>query len=101
MVARIYRPAPTAMQSGKANAQHWILEFENAASRRIEPMMGWTSSDDTSTQVRMRFETREEAVAFAQREGIEYRLVEPRETRRVIKAYADNFAAGRRRPWTH
>lgn len=101
MVARIYRPAPNAMQSGKANAQHWLLEFENAASRSVEPMMGWTSSDDTRTQVRMRFDTRDEAIAFAQREGIEYRLSEPREPKRVIKAYADNFASGRRRPWTH
>lgn len=101
MVARIYRPAPNAMQSGKANAREWLLEFENAASRRVEPMMGWISSDDTQTQVRLKFDSKEEAIAYAQREGIEYKLIEPREATRVIKAYADNFASNRRRPWTH
>jgi hypothetical protein len=101
MVAKIYRPAPNAMQSGKANSKEWRLEFESATPRRVEPMMGWISNDDTQTQIRMDFPTREEAIAFAQREGLEFRVVEPREPKRVIKAYADNFAAGRRRPWTH
>lgn len=101
MVAKIYRPAPNAMQSGKAASKEWLLEFEGKTPRRIEPMMGWISSDDTQTQVRMSFPTRDEAIAFAQREGIEFRVVEPREARRVIKTYADNFAFGRRRPWTH
>lgn len=101
MVAKIYRPAPNAMQSGKAHSSEWRLEFESATARRVEPMMGWISNDDTQTQVRMHFATREEAIAFAQREGIEFRVIEPREAKRVIKTYADNFSAGRRRPWTH
>jgi hypothetical protein len=101
MVAKIYRPAPNAMQSGKAAAKEWVLEFEGPPTRRIEPVMGWTSSDDTRTQVRMEFDSRDQAIAFAQRQGFEFRVVEPREPKRIIKAYADNFAAGRRRPWTH
>lgn len=101
MVARIYRPTPNAMQSGKANSKEWVLEFENAAARRVEPMMGWISSDDTQTQVRMHFPTRDEAIAFAQREGIAFRVAEPREAKRIIKSYAENFSSTRRRPWTH
>lgn len=89
------------MQSGKAKTKDWVLEFDTDAARRIEPLMGYTSSGDTSSQVRMSFETREEAIAFAQRQGLEFQVIEPREPKRVIKAYADNFSANRRRPWTH
>ncbi|MEZ5937094.1 MAG: ETC complex I subunit [Hyphomonadaceae bacterium] len=101
MHAKIYRPARNAMQSGKAKTKDWVLEFDTDAARRIEPLMGYTSSGDTSSQVRMTFETREEAIAFAQRQGLEFQVIEPREPKRVIKAYADNFSANRRRPWTH
>jgi hypothetical protein len=101
MLARIYRPAPNAMQSGKANSQDWLLEFESETPRTVDPLMGWISNADTSPQVRMWFATREEAIEFAKRQGIPFQVAEPREPRRVIKAYADNFAANRKRPWTH
>ena len=101
MLARIYRPAKTAMQSGKAKTKDWVLEFEPASARRPDPLMGWTSSNDMNGQIRLSFETREEAVAYAQSHGIAFQLIEPRETKRIIKAYADNFAAGRKQPWTH
>lgn len=101
MVARIYRPARNAMQSGRANTKEWVLEFDTTGSRSSDPLMGWTSSTDTRSQLRMKFDTREEAIAFAQREGIEFTVSEAREPKRIIKAYADNFAPNRRRPWTH
>lgn len=101
MLAKIYRPARNVMQSGRGNAKEWLLEFEDPNARAIEPFMGYTSSTNTDTQVRMSFDTREEAIAFAQKEGLEFQVVEPREPKRVIKAYADNFSAVRRRPWTH
>lgn len=101
MLARIYRPAKTAMQSGKAKTRDWLLEFEPAAAKRVDPLTGWTQSTDMNGQVRLNFETREEAVAYAQRHGIAFRLIEPHEPRKIIKAYADNFAAGRKVPWTH
>lgn len=101
MGARIYRPARNAMQSGKANTHHWVLEYDTVGSRSLDPLMGWTSSSDTRSQIRMNFDTREEAIAFAQREGIEFTVTEAREPKRIIKAYADNFASNRRRPWTH
>lgn len=101
MLARIYRPAKTAMQSGKAKTRDWLLEFEPAAAKRNDPLTGWTQSTDMNGQVRLTFETREEAVAYAQKHGIPFQVFEAKEPKRIIKAYADNFATGRRIPWTH
>jgi hypothetical protein len=101
MLARIYRPAKTAMQSGKAKTRDWLLEFEPAAARRNDPLTGWTQSTDMDGQVRLSFESREAAVAYAQAHGIPFQVVEPKEPRRIIKAYADNFATDRKQPWTH
>jgi hypothetical protein len=101
MLARIYRPAKTAMQSGKGKSLDWILEFEPASARTPDPLMGWASSNDTNRQIRLSFETMEQAIAYAERHGIAFRLFEPHEPRIVIKAYADNFAYNRKQPWTH
>ncbi|MCC7047260.1 MAG: ETC complex I subunit [Alphaproteobacteria bacterium] len=100
MTVRIYRPAKTAMQSGRGLTQEWLLEFEPGA-RRPEPLMGWTASDDTLAQVRLRFETKDEAIAYARKHGLQFVLEEPQERRIKPKAYADNFRFGRLRPWTH
>ena len=97
MAARIYKPAKTAMQSGKAQTRKWRLEFEPAEARFIEPLMGWTGSTDTSGQVRLSFESREEAVAFAEKHGIAYEVEEPRPHRIRRQAYADNFSFTRLR----
>jgi hypothetical protein len=101
MLARIYRPAKTAMQSGKAKTRDWLLEFEPAAARRNDPLTGWTQSTDMNGQVRLSFETREAAIGYAQAHGIPFQVIEPKEPRKIIKAYADNFATGRKQPWTH
>ena len=101
MVARIYRPAKTAMQSGKGKTEHWVLEYEPADAKRVEPLMGYTSSSDMLSQVKMRFPTREDAVAFAERNDIEFRVSEPKEPKRRNVSYAQNFAYDRKVPWTH
>ena len=101
MLARIYRPSKSAMQSGMANAQDWVLEFEPASARRVDPLMGWTSSGDMDGQVRLQFATSDEAVAYAQAHQIPFQLIEPQDRKKIIKAYADNFAPGRKQPWTH
>ncbi|MEM9169623.1 MAG: ETC complex I subunit [Pseudomonadota bacterium] len=102
MFARIFQPAKTAMQSGKAKARSWVLEFESEAARRIDPLMGWTSGADTRAgQVRLTFETREAAVRYAEERGIPYAVEAPKTAQPVVKAYADNFAYKRRKPWTH
>ncbi|MCC7266884.1 MAG: ETC complex I subunit [Caulobacteraceae bacterium] len=101
MLARIFRPAKNAMQSGKAGTQAWVLEFEPASARRSDPLMGWTVTTDTRGQVRLSFDSRDEAVAYAQANGIAFQVLpEPRQ-QKIIKAYADNFAFGRKQPWTH
>jgi hypothetical protein len=89
--ARIYRPAKTAMQSGRANTHYWVLEFEPATVRRADPLMGWIGSDDTLGQVRLRFEGRDEAVKYAEGNGLDYRVDEPRSRHVKVKNYADNF----------
>ena len=101
MLARIYRPSRTAMQSGRARTKEWVLEFEPSTAAVPDPLMGWTSAQDTNAQIRLAFETRELAVEYARRHAIPFRVFEPNEPRLVIKAYADNFAYTRKRPWTH
>ena len=101
MLARIYRPAKTAMQSGTAKSNRWLLEFDGSAARTIEPLMGWTSSSDTLGQVKLWFDTKEEAIAFATRNGLAYRLEEPKEAKRRPAAYSDNFKHNRIGAWTH
>ena len=89
--ARIYRPARTAMQSGQANTRKWVLEFEPGAAKSIDPLMGWTGSTDTREQVHMKFDSRDEAVAFAKKNGLAFRVEEPKTRRIRPKNYADNF----------
>ena len=101
MVARIYKPARTAMQSGTAKTKEWVLEYEPEHARTVEPLMGWTSSGDMKQQIKLRFDSKEEAVAYCSRHGIPCQVSEPNEPARRTIAYADNFAYSRRTPWTH
>ena len=101
MTVRIFKPAKTAMQSGEARTKESILEFEPAAPRSVDPLMGWTSSSDTRAQVRLEFDTKEEAIAYATREGLAYTLIEPKPRKPIRKSYADNFRFGRTDNWTH
>jgi len=100
MTARIYFPARNAMQSGQAKDK-WLLEYEPEAARRIEPLMGWTSSTDMRAQIKLRFDSKEEAIAYATRNGIPYRVDEPRPITRKVISYSDNFKTSRAVPWTH
>ena len=100
-VARIYKPARTAMQSGTAKTKEWVLEFEPEAAREVEPLMGWTSSGDMRQQVRLRFDNAEEAVAYCGRHGIPYQVSEVKAPARRAISYSDNFAFKRREAWTH
>ena len=95
MSARIYRPAKTAMQSGKANTRKWRLEFKADSARRPDPLMGWTSIDGTQSQVRLEFDTKDLAVAYAEKHGIDAKVFEPRERSLKLRAYSDNFAFNR------
>ena len=101
MTARIYKPAKTAMQSGLANTKAWVLDFEPEQPRQVEPLMGWTSSGDMRQQVRLRFDSKEAAVAYCERHGIAHQVFEAKPSARHAIAYADNFAFSRRDAWTH
>ncbi len=91
--ARIYQPAKTAMQSGRAKTTAWILEYEPAEARRADPLMGWISSGDTEGQIRLTFQSKEEAVAFCDRKGVAYQVAEPKRRRIKGKNYSDNYSS--------
>ena len=95
--ARIYKPAKTAMQSGRAETRKWVLDYEQATPRRPDPLMGWASANDTLNEVRLRFDTLEEAIAFASKHGLDYVVIEPHEPAFKPKSYADNFRYDRPR----
>ncbi len=103
MLARIYQPSKSAMQSGQGKTKVWLLEYAPEDARFLDPLMGWTGSDDMKSQVRLRFETREEAVAYAEKHGIPYQVADPKKRSHVLRTngYGDNFASGRRTAWTH
>ncbi len=101
MTARIYRPARTAMQSGQAKTKEWMLDYEPEQARTVEPLMGWTSSSDMKQEVRLQFDSKEEAIAYCEREGIPYQLFDSKLSARPRISYSDNFAYPRREAWTH
>ena len=101
MTARIYKPAKTAMQSGQAKTNDWVIDFEPEEPREVEPLMGWTSSGDMRQQLHLRFETKEEAIAYCEKHGVAYQLFETKEPARKTISYSDNFAFKRRDAWTH
>ncbi len=102
MRARIFRRPKTAMQSGQAGTDEWVLEYEPAVSQRNDPLMGWAGGGDTRGQVVLQFPTSEEAVSFARAQGIAFDLELPPPVRPLRpKVYADNFRYGRRENWTH
>lgn len=101
MVARIYRPTRNAMQSGVGKTKHWILEYEPEQARTVEPLMGYTSSGDMRSQIKLKFDSKDDAVAYAERKGIAFQVFEPHEPTRRKIAYSDNFAFTRLGQWTH
>jgi NADH dehydrogenase len=103
MQARIFRPARTAMSSGSAKTKEWVLEYAPDSPRDVDPLMGWTSSSDMNSQVRLQFDTKDAAVRYAKDHGIEAIVFEPKPRKANIRArgYGDNFVPTRRGAWTH
>ena len=91
MTARIYKPPKSAMTSGRRNTKRWLLEFVPEDRREQNPVMGWTSSADTRRQIRLSFDSQEDAVAYAKRHGIDYHVMATQDRSPKIRAYADNF----------
>lgn len=103
MRARIFQPAKTAMSSGTAKTKGWVLEFAPDSARSVDPLMGWTSSSDTQSQVRLNFDTKEAALDYARENGIDAQVQDPNKRKVNIRpnGYSENFATGRRGVWTH
>ena len=101
MTVIIYKPSKTAMQSGKARTKGWVLEHKQSSARRPDALMGWSSAGETTYQIKLTFETKEEAIAYAERHSLEYTVQIPREVKPKLKAYADNFSYSRNGSWTH
>ena len=90
MKAKIYKPSKTVMQSGKRNTKKWILEFDTL-NPGVNPLMGWESSRDTMSEVKLEFYTKEEAINYVKKNNIEYYIVEPQKQKTIKKSYTDNF----------
>ena len=99
--ARIYQPAKTAMQSGRSKTKRWVLDFARSSRVMPEPLMGWQSSADTMRQVKLYFDSVDDAVAYAEKHSLDYIVTMPQQRSLKPKAYADNFAFGRAGSWTH
>jgi hypothetical protein len=91
MPARIYQRPKSAPQSGRAHTDDWVLEFERAEAQKPDPLMGWSGSGDTQTQVALVFDSAEQATAYAERYGIEARVIPTPPRKLKLQAYADNF----------
>ena len=89
---RIYKPTKTAMQSGRANTKRWLLEFDPTDRIEADALMGWAGSHDTNRQLRLWFPSKEEAIAYAERKGLQFRVEEPNPRNIKPRSYADNFA---------
>lgn len=101
MEVRIFKPAKTAMQSGRHNLKNWVVEFEPQDRADADQLMGWLGSSDTSKQVQLKFDTKEDAIAYAEKNGYSYTVSEEKIRKIKPKAYADNFSNSRMFPWTH
>jgi len=103
MLAKIYQPARNAMQSGQAKTKTWVLEFAPATARKIDPLMGWTSSGDMNAQVKLSFASQKTAVAYAKEHGIPFEVLPAHKRKPNVRpgGYGENFATNRRAVWTH
>ena len=98
-VAKIFQPAKTAMQSGRAKTREWMFEYEPLTPNTPEALMGWNSAGDTLSQIKLKFPTKEAAIAYAKARHIAYEVIDPKPIRSGPKSYAANFSFNRRRAY--
>ena len=101
MVLRIYKPTKTAMQSGRSKSKSWIAEYISAESLEKDSLMGWNSSKDTKTQIKIYFNTLEKAVEWAKKNNYQFEIINSQDRKIIPKKYSDNFAFNKKEPWTH
>tara|TARA_B100000029_G_scaffold407017_1_gene407820 strand:+ start:292 stop:573 length:282 start_codon:yes stop_codon:yes gene_type:complete len=88
--AKIYKPSKTSMQSGRRNTKKWLLEFDSL-DNGINQFMGWETSKDTMSEIRLEFSTKEQAINYAKKNNINYYLIDSNERKVIKKSYSDNF----------
>ena len=88
--AKIYIPSKSAMQSGKGKSNKWLLEF-NKSKTENDYLMNWVSSNDTQSQVKLFFSSKDEVIVYAKKNNIDFEVIEPKKNKLIIKSYADNF----------
>ena len=101
LAVRVYQPRKNAMQSGRAKTKFWLVEFEPGAQAKADTLMGWVGQGDTRNQLKMRFDSRDDAVAFCTRNSLDFQVIEPKSRRVHRKSYSDNFGYDRDTNWTH
>ncbi|MDG2474792.1 MAG: ETC complex I subunit [Paracoccaceae bacterium] len=103
MLARIFKRGKSSMQSGPAKANLWFLEFDTNDSKKLDPLMGWTGSSGTQGQVRLKFESKQDAIIYAEKHSLAYTITENEHRKPVIRknGYGENFATNRKISWTH
>ena len=91
---KIYKPTKTAMQSGKKNTKKWLLEFDTLDSE-VSPLMGWISSKDTMSEIKLEFDSKDQAISYAKKNNFDYYILEPQKRKIIKKSYTDNFLKNR------
>jgi len=91
---KIYKPAKTAMQSGKKNTKKWLLEFDTLDSE-VSPLMDWISSKDTMSEIKLEFDSKDQAISYAKKNNLDYYILEPQKRKIIKKSYTDNFLKNR------
>ena len=97
----IYQPRKTATQSGRGKTKEWFVEFEPQSPQKNDVLMGWIGQGDTRNQIKMRFSTREAAIEFCEKRGLDYQVADHKRRKVKPKSYSDNFAHDRDKNWTH
>jgi len=101
MTVKIYKPSKTAMQSGQGKTKKWLAEYISDTDKEKDSLMGWNSSSDTNSQIKMFFETKEQAILWAKKNNYQYFVEEPKFKNIKPKSYSSNFDFKRKEPWTH
>ena len=101
MTVKIYKPSKTAMQSGRGQTKQWVAEYVSDVSTTKDTLMGWTSSSDTKSQIKLFFETKEQAIIWAINNNYQFFVEEPQIRKIKPKSYSANFDINRKEPWTH
>ena len=101
MTIKIYQPSKTAMQSGRGRTKQWLAEYISEIDSTKDKLMGWTSSSDTKNQIKLFFDTKEQAINWAKKNNYQFYVEEPQKRKIKPKSYSSNFDINRKEPWTH